>query len=143
MENSSRESFWDRCGGSTPRDRANMRRVVITLLGWAVVFVGASKGIKGELVPPGPISWIVATLPVIAGILAVLAYRRFLNEGDELQRMVQLQALALGFGGSLFAMAGYQVFVPLGAPPADINDFIVVMSIFFSLGNILGWRRYR
>ena len=142
MENTSQESFWDRCGDSTPRDRTNMRWVVITFLGWAIVFVGATKGLKAEMLPPGLISWIVATLPMIAGILAILAYRRFLNEADELQRIVQLQALAFGFGGSLFAMAGYQVFVNLGAPPADTNDFIVVMTGLFSIGNLVGWRRY-
>ena len=74
---------------------------------------------------------------------ALLALGRFLREADELQRTIQLQALALGFGAGFFALPGYRIFERLGAPAADIADFTMVMAFFYVIGAFLGWRRYR
>ena len=143
MEETKLEPFWARCGDTTPRDRRNMMRLVWTLGAWAVCFVGVSQLIKRDLLPAGPIPWALAMLPSVVGVLVLVAYARFLREADELLRIIQLQSLALGFGGSFFALSGYRIFERLGAPAADIGDFGLVMAIFFTIGTLLGLRRYR
>ena len=142
-EKGSREPFWMRCGDTTPNDRRNLKRLMWTLGAWAVCFVGGSQLIKRELVPAGSISWLIATLPIVAGLFVLVAYGRFLREADELQRVIQLQALALGFGGGWLAITGYRMFERLGAPAADIGDVMIVMALFYALGSLLGRRRYR
>ena len=142
MNDNTREPIWARCGDTTPRDWHNMKRLLGTLLLWAVTFVGSTYLLKHHQDLLGPAAWPIAAVPTLTGLLAILAFRRYLQEADELQRIIQLNALALGFGGGLFAMAGYQVFEKLGAPPADVGDFIMVMAILYSAGSVFGWRRY-
>ena len=133
----------DICADTTPRDRRNLRRFLWALGTWAVLFAGGSQLLKRGLVPEGPLSWMVAALAAASGLLVLAAYSRFLSEADELQRLIQFQALSVGFGGTYFAIAGYQVVARAGAPAADISDVFVVMSLLYSIGLVLGQRRYR
>ena len=135
--------FSDRCGGTTARDFRNLKRVMWLLGAWAVSFAGISQLLKRDLLPTGAISWVAAALPTVAGILVFLAFRRFLREADELQRMVQLRALALGFGATWIAIFGYPLFESLGAPGLDVTDYGLVMAVAYSLGSVIGWRQYR
>lgn len=143
MNDTVRPSFWSRCHDDTERDRRNMFRWLGLVLLWAICFVGASWLLKRELVSPGPAAWAVAILPTIAGIVAVLAYVHYLRAADELQRQIQLNGLALGFGVTWLAIAGYPLLERAGAPVADVNDYSLVMAASFSLGILLAWRRYR
>ena len=143
MNETTQEPFWRRCGDTTPLDRRNLLRVLLALGVWAVCFVGASQLIKRDLLPDGPIAWAVAALTPIASVFVLLAYARFLRQADELQRIIQLQALALGFGGTFFAVAAYSLFERLGAPVADLGDSGLVLAIFYSIGSIGGVWRYR
>jgi hypothetical protein len=95
------------------------------------------------VLPVGPVSWLLAALPSVAGFFVLIAYGRFLREADELQRIIQLQALALGFGGTFFALAGYRVFERLGAPAGGFDEITLVMALFYSIAIFLGWWRYR
>ena len=110
---------------------------------WAVAFSGASQLIKRGVVDGGALGWGLAMLPIIAGVLVLFAFARWLREGDELQRTVQLVALAFGFGGTFFAIAAYRVFERLGAPAADLGDLALAMAILYTLGVFVGWWRYR
>jgi hypothetical protein len=105
--------------------------------------VGGSYLLDRDILPAGALPWVVAALPCLAAVLVLIAYARFLAEADELQRLIQLQALALGFGGTLFVAAGWKLFARAGAPPADLGDLVMAMALFYSLGSLLGWRRYR
>lgn len=131
------------CSGSGGRDLRNSLRYLLAIFVWAIFFTGGSQLIKRGLLAEGPAVWIVALLPTIAAIFVVLAYLRFLREADELQRIIQLKALAIGFGGTFFAVSGYRMLERAGAPPADLGDFTLVMAVLFSLGSVLGTWYYR
>ena len=137
------QSLWKRCAGSSPRDRANQRRILWTTLAWAVSFVGVSWAIKNELLSAGPLAWALAAVPAVLGFVVVFAYARFLRDADELQRLIQLNALALGFGGGLFTFYAYRVFERLGAPAVGLEDATLVMIVLYVVGVVLGGRRYR
>jgi hypothetical protein len=108
-----------------------------------VLFAGGSQLIKQGLLPAGPIPWVVAALPTVAGILVIVAYGRFLREADELQRIIHLEALALGFAGGWVVICGYRIFERLGAPVADIADAAIVLGLFYSIGILRASWRYR
>jgi hypothetical protein len=110
---------------------------------WAVAFTAASQLIKRGVVTEGPLAWGLAALPFLFGAGVLVAYARYLRETDELQRLIQLQALALGCGGTFFLIAGYEVLQRLGAPMGEVDDVTMVMAGFYALGTFLGWRRYR
>ena len=136
-------SFWARCVGNTARDRRNLKRLLWVSLAWAVLFTGGSQLIKRDLLPGGAIPWVVAALPSVVGIFVLVAYARFLREADELQRVIHLQALALGFGGGWVAVCGYRIFERVGAPTADIADATLALAVFYAIGIVRGTWRYR
>ena len=143
MSADSQESWLARCTGTTPRDRRNQLRFVWAILAWAICFTGASQLIKRGVVTEGPVAWLLAALPVIASVVVLVVYSRFLSEADELQRMIQLQGLAVGFGGTYFALTGYRVLERLGAPRIDLDDVSMVMIFFYVLATFVGAWRYR
>jgi drug/metabolite transporter (DMT)-like permease len=143
MTDAPQKASWLTCNTSSAQDKRNQLQVAAGTILWALVYSGSSLLIKKEILQPGPLAWAVATLPMIAGLLLLIAYARFLRQTDELQRMVQLQAMAIGFGGAFFGFAGYKIFELLGAPAADYDHFIVVTCVLYSLGTLIGWWRYR
>jgi len=144
MEDNTHKGFLEACrDGETPQDRRSRRRFVAFSLAWAICFTGASFLLGRNLLPEGPTSWIVAALPTVAAGFLLLAFGRFLRDTDEFQRLIQLQALALGFGGSFFLLTGYQVFEQVGAPAADLSDVGLVMPLLYMVGILLGRRRYQ
>ena len=143
MTDDVKQSFWKRCySGVSPNDKRNQKWILSSNLAWALSYIGAIKILKRELVA-GPVAWVIAAVPAILGIVVVVVYGRFLRQTDELQRLIQLEALALGFGGSFFAFCGYAVFQRLGAPSMDITTATIVMVFLYLFGVFLGTRRYR
>lgn len=132
------------CAGAlTETDRRNSNRFVLWTLTWAVGFTAAGLALK--LLPglPGYAAWTIAAAPNALGLVALLAYLRFLRQADELVRRIQLEGLAFGFGvGAVFAI-GYQLFELAGAPPLDLDDGALVMFLAWALGQWLATRRYR
>lgn len=138
----SKTSRWLECGGATPRQRRNTAMLVGAFFLWAIGFLGATWAIT-EGIFPGSLSWAIAAVPIILGIVVLFSYRRFLRESDELQRQIQLEALALGLGVGWVAISGYPLFERLGAPAMDSGDYVLIIALAYSFGSILGWRKYR
>jgi len=126
----------------TARVRRNLNRANVWMALWLVCFAAATWLIRAGIVTAGPVGWVVAILPTAVGVGALLGFGRYLREGDELQRKIQLQALAFGFGAGLFVGFGYRLFEGLGAPVASISDASVVIVFFYLIGLWLGRRRY-
>lgn len=143
MTEESTAPFMERCVGLTPTDRRNQLRVLWACLLWAVLFVAVSLLLKRDLLPEGPVSWTAAALPTLASLFLMVVYGRFLREADELQKLIQMRSLALGFGAAWVALCGYPLFERLGAPVADAGDYFLVMVVFFSVGTIVNAIRYR
>lgn len=143
MSEQKKEPFWIRCGDTTPRDRRNVTRLAWTMVVWAVTTLGIARVIEHQLITEGPMLWLLAILPTIAGIFLVLAYARYLREADEMQRAIQLNAFAMAFGGAWLMVSSYKIFEKMGAPEADKSDVVFVMAICYALGCLVGWRRYQ
>jgi hypothetical protein len=106
-----------------------------------VSYVGATFVIvKTTLGRPIEIALVALTIVCLAG--SVLAFIRFLREADELLRKIQLEALGVAFGaGAVFAL-GYRLCERIGAPKLDVDDGFLLMMIFWTLGQYVGYRRY-
>lgn len=131
------------CPPGTLRELRRDFRLAGGCLAWAVCFAGARWLIRNGLLPDGVIPWIVAALPTAAGVGLLAAYTRYLRQIDELERAIQVQALALGFGGGFLAICGYVTFQLLGAPRVDPVSLLALMPIFYAVAIVLGRRRYR
>jgi hypothetical protein len=139
-----RKSWWEivkACSG-TAADRRNQYWFLGWMSAWAVSFVAGAWALKWHGLQ-GVAAWLVAVVPAVFSVGALLAYLRFLKMADELIRQMQLEGLALGFGvGVVFAM-GYQLLEYAGAPQFQLSDLAGVMMIAWAGGQLLAMRRYR
>lgn len=124
------------------RDHRNAIAFNWWLFAWVGSWVGATMLIKNGVVPAGTAAVATALAPNLLGLGAVWAQLRFLRETDELVRRIHIEALAWGFAaGSLFAIGG-RLLERAGAVSLDVADTVVVMFVAWSIGVIVGTRRY-
>jgi hypothetical protein len=128
--------------GPSTAARRSQRRAMGFVLTWAVTMALATLALASDLSLPPAARWALAILPTLVGIGMLAAYIAFLRASDELQRKIQVEALALGFGAGFLAMNGYRLLERAGAPAIDVNDVAFVMLAAFALGMLLGQRRY-
>lgn len=135
-------SFWSVCFGSSPRERQAAGWFSAASLAWAASWVAAAYVFKHELAG-ATASLAVAAVPGLFAVSMVLVFARYLRELDELQRRIQLGALAFSLGATWVAIATYPLFETAGAPKADSAPYIMVMVLAYTAGNIVAWIRYR
>jgi hypothetical protein len=84
----------------------------------------------------------LALIPMVPLIFALIAFMRFLSRMDELQRRVQLEALAFAFGGTALLTFSYGFLQIVGFP--QVNWFAVwpIMAVLWIVGLYLANRRY-
>jgi hypothetical protein len=78
---------------------AYLRDFVPSVIGYAVVLAIGLSFVGDEVDSTG--EWILVILPVIPALWGVRAVMRNLRGVDEYQRLVQLEAMAVGFGVSM------------------------------------------
>jgi drug/metabolite transporter (DMT)-like permease len=90
----------DSLGGlcsSPQRDKRNGVLILLWAFAWGFSFVAVAHGIKKEWLSFG-MTLAGVIVNALLGLATVLAYRRFLQETDELRRKIEVEALALAFG---------------------------------------------
>lgn len=134
--------FVTTCTQMTAADRRNSWRAAGWLLVWAVSFVSVAFAIRTEALSAGLWTYLAIAGSTALGIVAVLAYVRFVRQADELQRKIQLEALALGFAGGFIAQFAFSLIERAGIMDVEIGDLFLVMCVCYSVGLFLGARRY-
>jgi hypothetical protein len=127
------------------RNCRNQRLVILWSLVWMSSWVGVTLALKSGWLAAGAPGIVAALVSACLGIGTALAYRRFLNEADEVQRQIELEALALGFGVGLVGGFAYWLLERSGAVPTSKSDLLYVLAatcFTYSAGVLLGKRRY-
>jgi hypothetical protein len=141
-----RSTIWCMLGLSssgTAVDRRNNRLFTIWCIAWALGIIAAAWIVRGNDALPGKVAWLIAASPNVLALGALVSYMRFLRMTDELQRRIQIEGLAVGFGvGWIFAI-GYLVLQAAGAPELPVTAMILVMTGGWILGTTLAVRHYR
>lgn len=85
----------------------------------------------------------LALTPVVPAIFGMIAFMRFLGRIDELQRHIQLEALAFGFAGAGILTFSYGFLENVGFP--HLNWFLVLplMTSLWGIGLAIASRKYR
>ncbi len=130
------------CGAGTQQDFVNMRRFSIWCVAWAAAQIAASWVLNSYAVT-GVAAWMIALAPSIVAIGALVSYLRYLRLADELQRRIQIEGLAVGFGAAWIFVIGYQSFEHAGAPELTVVATILVMTAALIVGQLLAVRHYR
>lgn len=83
-------------------------------------------------------------LNVAVGLMVVRAFLKMLRQSDELQRRIQLNALAVALGVSLLGAVTYSLLVTWGyIADEEVTDIIVLMCVSYSVAGFWGVLRYR
>ena len=122
------------------------RRKLILLLGstllWALCLAGASSLLERNLPAIGILPALAAISPMAVGVLVIWSHIHYLQHADELQRRIQLYAMAVGFGVTIIFALSYPVLEHIGAPH-DGNKFVLVGAFAYAAGALYWSRRYR
>lgn len=136
-------NYFEACRANlTPEARRNQRFFTGWCLAWALSFVAATWLLRFEIVTTPPLTWLVALVPTLVGLLLIRSYVRFFRSADELMQKVHLEGLAFGFGAGFLFMTGYGLLERLGAPAMSISDPVAVIAFAWALGQLLAMRRY-
>jgi hypothetical protein len=122
-------------------ERSTWRVWLFCLALWIGSFAALSAGFELAAVPPA-LGWALALANAALGVAAVWSYFRLLRRADELERKIQVEALALGFGAGAVAMMADRLAERAGAAPLDVNDALLVMLLAYAVGVVLARRRY-
>ena len=130
--------------GLTSGSAKNTIRFLCWTLAWSMTMVLADKAILYEWHSSDLISVIAIVLNAGIGIGMILSYLRHLKYMDELQRKIQLDALAIAMGVALVGSFSYSLMVTAKfITDAEVSDIILLMTFTFVVSVIVGHLRYR
>lgn len=121
--------------------RAYNREFAVAMIGYVVVLF-ATTYIRNLNV--GPV-WgtVLAVLPVVPIAFAVRAFVRYLRGTDELQRQIQLESLAIAFGGTALVAITYGLLEYAGFPHINPIWLYALMMTLWGITAAVTSRRYR
>jgi hypothetical protein len=129
----------------TAQTKKNTLRLFFWTGAWVLATAGAAFGPR--------FLWDFNTLPTILGVLIhigigfgmIRIFRQYLLGLDELQRKIQLDAMALTLGVGMVIGVSYELLedIKLITFEPEISHLIILMSLTFCIGIIVGNRRYQ
>ena len=129
-------------GAETPADRANNKRLSLWSMVWAFAIIAATAVVAGTELPAA-LSWSIVLAPNLVALMTMRSYLTFLRMTDEMQRRVQIEGLAVGFGTGWGFTIGYVVAEAAGAPPLNLSVLVLIMTGGWLTGNWIAMRRYQ
>jgi CHASE2 domain-containing sensor protein len=93
----------------------------------------------------GDAAWrpLIALLPTIPTALALVAFVRYLQRTDELQRAIHLQAASFAFAGAGLLTFAYGWLENAGLPRLSMVLVLPLMIALWGIGMAVAERRYR
>jgi hypothetical protein len=112
---------------------------------WVATLALAAFGPKTLWNDQPPLTLLAIALNVGVGIGMLFANKRFLESVDELQRTIQLHAMAWSLGAGLVGGMAWTLFTRLDmvAFEAEIAHLVVFMALVYLAAIVAGSLRYR
>ena len=115
--------------------------MLVSLAVYSAVLVVSLTWLKAGI--EGPWKYVIAVLPVLPALGVPFAVVRYCQAMDELQRQIQLEALAFGFTAAAIATFTYGFLQNAGLPDVSWVWVWPVMSVCWIVGQLVARRRYR
>ncbi len=122
--------------------RFELRVAVWTLL-WTAVWVTVLAGFNKGTLTLGATGYFAIAMTIALGVATILSFIRLLKESDELQRKINLEALAFSVGVGVVGGLTYELLAEAGVVDPDGLSFIIVaMMLSYCGAVIVGHLRY-
>lgn len=89
-----------------------------------------------------PLGYGIAFLPIIPSAFALWAFLRFFRDMDELQRRIQLEAVAFSFLATSFITLTWAFLQNAGLPRFDVSWVAPLLIMLWGIGTGIAKRRY-
>ncbi|MGS0677037.1 hypothetical protein [Shewanella sp. 125m-1] len=130
--------------GLPKRDLKNANRVNLLALFWAITLMISIFLSEHELLNSGLLITLAFSIHTLIGIAMLVSYRHFLVQLDEMERKVQLDALALSVGVAIISFSSYSILANSGiVPPLNAAYLIALIAVTYMVGIIKGRISYR
>lgn len=132
------------CKGLPARDIRNSNIVNMWALAW-VATLAITAFLSGY-------EWYSSAFPTMIGFAVhsgiglgmLFAYKRFLRELDEMERKIQLDALASSVGITVIGFSAYSILAKAGFVPELIPAYLIMLiALTYIAGIIIGRVRYQ
>ena len=132
------------CKGLPVRDIKNANRVNLLALLWAGTLAITSLSREYTWHSTMLFISIIFTLHTAIGVLMVFSFRKFLKELDDLERKIQLDALALSVGITIISFSSSSILSMVGIiEKLDQSSLIMLMAATYMIGTVAGRIKYR
>lgn len=127
--------------GENLRSRQHLKELIAAIAAYAVVLVISIVLVQTE--PAQAIKVLLALAPMIPALFVPRAVIRELRRIDEMQRMIQLEALGISFCGTALLTFGY-AFLESWAGFPQMSLFVVwpLMGALWIVGQLISRRKY-
>lgn len=107
------------------------------------VLLLAANFVERAIEPTGTLKLAINLMPMIGALAAAWAIMRALWRMDEMQRRIQLDAIAMSFLGTALVTFGWGFAEGGAVPPLRAHAVWPIMGILWVFGLVIAHRRYR
>lgn len=130
--------------GLVARDIKNAIIVNFWALAWAITLVVISVLSDYGWYANNWLTFAGVVIHIGIGIGMILSYKRFITEADELERKIQLDALAVSVGATIVTFSSYSVLQKaINIPELSAAYLIVILSVAYAAGLVIGRMRFK
>ena len=139
-----KEIITDMCD-STPQTKKNTKRLFIWSVVWVLATAGVAFGPKNLWNFNTWLTIIAVLIHIGLGLGMIRVFKQYLQGLDELQRKIQLDAMALTLGVGMVVGVSYEMLedIKLITFEPEISHLHFLMCLTYFIGIILGNRRYQ
>ena len=118
-----------------------MREYLTAMIAYAVILI-VSVSLLSHVPPEAWWRIPLALTPIIPIFFALRAFLRYFHQIDELQKRIQLEALALSFGVTCVMTFSYGLLEYAGFPALNWTWVPSSMLVFWGIGSVITTLRY-
>ena len=139
-----KKTVTDMCNTKAQTNK-NTSRLFIWSVVWVLVTAGVAFGPKNIWNFNTWLTIIAVLVHIGLGLGMIRAFKQYLLGLDELQRKIQLDAMALSLGIGLVLGSSYEMLEDIKLIPFDpeIPHLLILMSLTYVVGTVLGNRKYQ
>mgnify|MGYP001204756597 FL=1 len=139
-----KEIITDTCD-TTAQTKKNTLRLFFWTVAWVLATAGVAFGSKNLWNFNTWLTIIAVLIHIGLGLGMIRVFKQYLLGLDELQRKIQLDAMALSLGIGLVLGCSYEMLEDIKLIPfePEIPHLLILMSLTYVVGTVLGHRRYQ
>ena len=139
-----KEIITDTCD-TTAQTKKNTLRLFFWSVAWVLATAGVAFGSKNLWNFNTWLTIIAVLIHIGLGLGMIRAFKQYLLGLDELQRKIQLDAMALSLGIGLVLGCSYEMLEDIKLIPfePEIPHLIILMSLTYVVAAVLGHRKYQ